>query len=92
VASVSNYSDATYTNGLDNDSALLSLLTLWSGSGDGSSIAAITHDLVDDDVMGGLGDDDFCYEAIDFADDFPGLAPGDFDAFGMGNDDRIPPL
>lgn len=92
VASVSNYSPATYTNGADFDAALLVLLTQWASVNDRSSIGAITHDGVDDDVFGGLGDDDFCYEAADIADDFPALAPPDFDAFGMGDDDRFAPF
>ncbi len=91
VASVSNYSPATYTNALDNDAALLVLLSQWASVNDRTTIAAITHDLVDDDVFGGLGDDDFCYEAADIADDFPAIVPPDFDAFGMGDDDRFGP-
>ena len=91
VASVGNYSPATYTDSLDNDAALLSLLTLWGSSSNSAGLGAITHDGNDDDIVGGLGDDDFCWEAADIADEFPALAPGDFNGLGMGSDDRIPP-
>ena len=39
--------------------------------------------------LGGTGDDDFCWEIIDVQ---PALTPADYNAFGMGMDQRIPPL
>jgi autotransporter-associated beta strand protein len=88
VGNTTTFNPATYTNGLDNDAALLTLLAQWVATNDSSSIGAITHDLDNDDLMGGTGDDDFCWEAIDVS---PGLAPSDFNAMGMGADQRIPP-
>ena len=84
VANTTTFSQATYTNGLDNDAALLTLLTQWSATNDSSSIGAITHDHVKDELFGGSGEDDFCWETIDVS---PGLAPSDFAA----GDQRIPP-
>jgi hypothetical protein len=89
VASTATYSAATYTNAGDNDAALLILLSQWSATSDGSSIGAITHDGDNDDLAGGMGDDDFCWEAIDVQ---PALTPSDYNALGMGTDQRIPPL
>jgi hypothetical protein len=90
-ASVGNYSPATYTDGMDNDSALLILLAQWGSFGDRSTIGAITHDLVNDDLIGGQGDDDFCWELPDVADNGPGGAPSDYNAPGMGSDERFGP-
>ena len=91
VQSVGNYSAATYTNPTDNDAALLTLLNQWSQFGNRMSLAAITHDGVNDNVYGGLNDDDFCWEAADIADDFPATAPPDYNAIGMGLDERFGP-
>ncbi|WP_254509590.1 autotransporter-associated beta strand repeat-containing protein [Anatilimnocola floriformis] len=90
VANTTTFSPATYTNGSDNDDALLTLLALWGSTGSNSTgLAPITHDGANDDLFGGLGDDDFCWEAADVVDS--GLAPTDFNAVGMGADQRIPP-
>ncbi|WP_254508661.1 autotransporter-associated beta strand repeat-containing protein [Anatilimnocola floriformis] len=90
VANTTTFSPATYTNGSDNDDALLTLLVLWGSTGSNSTgLAPITHDGANDDLFGGLGDDDFCWEAADVVDS--GLAPTDFNAVGMGADQRIPP-
>ena len=94
VASVSNYSPATYTDGMDNDAALLILLSNWASSGIIGTLGtnpAITHDGVDDDVWGELGDDAFCWEAADIADDFPAVAPPDYNAPLKGTDQRFGP-
>ena len=91
-ATTSTYSPATYTNPADNDAALLTLLTQWSGSSDRSSIAAISHDGADDDLFGGTGDDDFCWESVDLFDDLPALSPADFNASNMGSDERFGPF
>jgi Ca2+-binding RTX toxin-like protein len=88
VGNTTTFNAATYTNGSDNDAALLTLLAQWAATNDSSSIGAITHDLDNDDLNGGLGDDDFCWEAIDVS---PGFAPSDYNAPGMGVDQRIPP-
>jgi Ca2+-binding RTX toxin-like protein len=91
VASVGNYSPATYTLGSDNDAALLALLNAWGASSNRSSIGAITHDGADDDVYGNLGDDDFCWETADIVDDLPAINPPDYNAPFMGNDERFGP-
>ena len=78
-------------NPADNDSALLTLLAQWGSASDRSSIGAITHDGVADDLTGGTGDDDFCWETADVMSNFPGLTPADYNAFGMGTDERFGP-
>ena len=60
-------------------------------SSDRSSIAAITHDGANDDLFGSLGDDDFCWETADVVDNPPGISPPDFNAPGMGMDERFGP-
>ena len=75
-----------------NDFALMSLLSQWSGVGNRSSMAAITHDGADDDFYGSTGDDDFCWENLDVLEDFPAPAGADFNATGMGTDERFGPL
>jgi fibronectin-binding autotransporter adhesin len=91
VTTVSNYSDATYADGADNDAGLLALLIEWSSTGQKTTLAAITHDGDDDDVYGGLGDDNFCWEEADIVDQLPSVTPPDFNAPGMGFDDRFGP-
>jgi len=91
VASTTTYSAATYTNGADNDAALLTLLTQWGSASNRSSIAGITHDGANDDLAGGTGDDDFCWETADILDNFPSTSPNDFNAPGMGSDERFGP-
>ena len=90
-ANIANYPAASYSNPLDNDADLLTLLALWSSANDSSALGVITHDGANDDLYGGLGDDDFCWESIDVADNGPGGAPADFNAVGMGSDVRLPP-
>jgi fibronectin-binding autotransporter adhesin len=90
-ASAGTFSAATYTNGSDNDAALLILLTQWGGSNNRSSIGSITHDGVNDDLYGGLGDDDFCWEMVDVLDNPPGISPPDYNAPAMGSDERFGP-
>jgi fibronectin-binding autotransporter adhesin len=87
------FSPATYSSGGDNDAALLTLLTQWAATGDSAigPTLAITHDGLKDDVYGSLGDDDFCWEAADIADNYPGTTPPDFGAPGMGSDQRFGP-
>jgi Ca2+-binding RTX toxin-like protein len=91
LPNTTTYNSATYSSATDNDAALLTLLAQWSGASDRTSIAAITHDGQDDDLFGGSGDDDFSWETLDQFDDFPSLAPADFNAFGMGTDERFGP-
>lgn len=91
TASTNTYSAATYTNPADNDAALLTLLTQWGSVGDRNSLAAITHDGADDDLFGGLGDDDFSWEFSDLLDDTSALSPADFNAANMGLDERFGP-
>jgi autotransporter-associated beta strand protein len=95
VASVGNYDANIYTNPLDNDAALLSMLAQWASFGTRGTLGTnppITHDGVNDDVFGGLGDDDFCWEAADIADEFPAVAPPDYNGIGMGADERFGPM
>lgn len=91
LASTSTYSAATYTNPTDNDAALLTLLAQWSASSDRSSLSGINHDGANDNIIGSTGDDDFCWENADVVDEPPGLNPSDFNAFGMGTDERFGP-
>ncbi|WP_425616767.1 autotransporter-associated beta strand repeat-containing protein [Anatilimnocola sp. NA78] len=92
VASVGPFSAATYSSGTDNDAALLALLNIWGTSNLRTGLATITHDGVDDDVYGKLGDDDFCWEAADVADQGPtALSPPDFQVPGNGTDERFGP-
>ncbi|WP_425619316.1 autotransporter-associated beta strand repeat-containing protein [Anatilimnocola sp. NA78] len=92
VASVGPFSAATYSNATDNDAALLALLNIWGTSNLRTGLATITHDGVDDDVYGKLGDDDFCWEAADVADQGPtALSPPDFQVPGNGTDERFGP-
>ncbi len=91
VASVGDYAATNYSNPGDNDAALLALLTSWSVSGDRTSLGTIAHDGADDDLMGSTGDDDFCWEAADLVDEFPKLTPPDYNAPGMGADERFGP-
>ena len=91
VASVSDFGASTYSNVTDNDAALLTLLAQWSSAGNRSSLGTITHDGADDDLFGSTGDDDFCWEAADVADEFPKLIPPDFNAPLMGTDERFGP-
>jgi fibronectin-binding autotransporter adhesin len=91
LATASNYSPATYTNPADNDAALIGLLFQWATASDPTSIAPISHDGANDDLFGGQGDDDFCWEVADVLDNAPGISPPDYGAFGMGFDQRINP-
>lgn len=91
VASVGEYSPLSYSNPGDNDAALLTLLAQWSMSSDRSSLGIIAHDGADDDLWGSTGDDDFCWEAADIADEFPATTPPDYNAPGMNNDERFGP-
>ena len=88
VANIGNFPAANYANGADNDSSLLTLLALWGASSDNSVLGAVSHDGANDDLFGGTGDDDFCWEAIDVS---PTIAPSDYNTFGMGADARISP-
>ena len=46
----------------------------------------------EDDIFGGIGDDDFCWETLDLLDDLPAMSPADFNATNMGTDDRFGPM
>jgi Ca2+-binding RTX toxin-like protein len=92
VASTTTFSATLYTDGGDNDNALLTLLALWGSTGSNSTgLAAITHDGANDDLFGSTGDDDFCWEAADIVEHFPLTTPPDYLQPGMGADQRIPP-
>ena len=94
VPSVGNYGVDSYANPADNDFALLTLLNSWAGAGTAlsrSSLAAITHDGVDDDIYGDTGDDDFCWEMADILDQGGKLTPPDYNAPNMGADERFGP-
>jgi hypothetical protein len=91
VASTSSFGAQTYSNPSDNDAALLSLMTLWGTSSDRSLLAPISHDAVNDELVGDIGDDDFCWETIDILDETPALNPSDFNGPGMGLDERFGP-
>jgi fibronectin-binding autotransporter adhesin len=91
VASTTTYSPATYRNLADNDAALLTLLSQWASSGDRSSLAAITHDGANDDLWGSTGNDDFAWESADVLDAPPMFTLPDFNAPGMGSDERFGP-
>jgi autotransporter-associated beta strand protein len=92
MANTATYSSATYTNGSDNDAALITLLAQWGSASNRASIGAITHDGVDDDLAGGQGDDDFCWELADIMEDPAAAAPSDFNAVGFGTDERFGPI
>ena len=88
------FNAATYTRGTDNDAALLTLLASWAASSNRGTLGtspAITHDGANDDLWGSTGDDDFCWEAADVLDNFPGTSPSDYNAAGMGTDERFGP-
>jgi VCBS repeat-containing protein len=91
VPTVGNFIADNYTDGTDNDAALLNLLMSWSSMKDRSLLAAISHDGDDDDVYGFVGDDDFCWEEADVADEGGSLVPPDFNANQMGSDVRFGP-
>jgi fibronectin-binding autotransporter adhesin len=93
-ASTATYSPATYSNSMDNDLALIALLTLWGTSNDYGTLGSspsISHDGDNDDLFGGLGDDAFCWELPDVLDNPPGIDPPDFNAPSQGNDERFGP-
>jgi Ca2+-binding RTX toxin-like protein len=92
LPNTSTYSSTTYSSGTDNDAALLTLLAQWGSASNRSGIAGITHDGVNDDLYGGTGDDDFCWETADILDNLPGTTPPDFNAFAMGTDERFGPM
>jgi Ca2+-binding RTX toxin-like protein len=91
AASTTTFGAPTYSSPLDNDAALLNLLTQWASSKDRSGLGTVTHDGADDDLFGKLGDDELSWEAIDILDDPPAGSPSDFNTFGMGDDVRFGP-
>ena len=94
LASTSTYSAATYTDPMDNDAALITLLGQWaatSNRGTLGTVPSITHDGQNDDLWGGTGDDDFCWELADVLDNPPALSPPDYNALGQGTDERFGP-
>jgi Ca2+-binding RTX toxin-like protein len=91
VASTTTYNAVTYSKATDNDAALLTLLAQWGATSSSAGIGAITHDGQNDNLFGYTGDDDFCWETIDILEDFPAVAPADFNGFGMGTDERFGP-
>ncbi len=94
VASTSTYNAATYTLPSDNDAALLTLLAQWATLGNRGSLGtspAITHDGANDDLFGSAGDDDFCWETADVIEHIPGTSPPDYNALGLGMDERFGP-
>jgi fibronectin-binding autotransporter adhesin len=93
VASTTTYNPATYFNPAASDAALLTLLAQWSLSNNNSGAISmgIQHDGANDDVYGSTGDDDFCWEAADTLESPPLYLLPDFNAFGMGTDERFGP-
>jgi fibronectin-binding autotransporter adhesin len=91
VASTTTYNPVTYFNPAASDAALLTLLAQWSLSNDNSGALGIQHDGANDDVFGGTGDDDFCWESADTLDSPPFFQLPDFNATGMGTDERFGP-
>ena len=91
VPNTTSFSSANYTNPADNDSALLTLLTTWASTSTRGGLGAITHDGANDDLFGYTGDDDFCWESADVVENLPMLTPPDFNASGMGSDERFGP-
>jgi autotransporter-associated beta strand protein len=91
LPNTTTFNTATYVDALDFDSALLTLLAQWGAASNRGSLAAITHDGADDDLFGSTGDDDFCWETPDILDDLPALNPPDYNAAGMGSDERFGP-
>lgn len=91
VASTTTFGSNTYSNISDNDAALLTLLSQWAVSNNRSTLGIITHDSQNDDLYGGTGDDDFCWESADIADNPPALNPSDYNTLGMGTDERFGP-
>jgi fibronectin-binding autotransporter adhesin len=91
LLAVGNVSATTYSNPADNDAALLRLLFAWGSVSDRTPIGAIRHDGLNDDLIGGEQDDDFCWEMVDISDDPPYHAPSDFNAIGQGADERFEP-
>ena len=91
LANTSTFSAATYSNPADNDLSLLALLAQWGSTSTRGLLGVVTHDGDNDDLWGGLGDDDFNWESIDLSDFPPGLAPTDYNAPGQGNDERFNP-
>lgn len=92
LANTSTFPAANYVNPADNDAQLLIVLALWGSTSTRSgALGSISHDLANDDLFGSLGDDDFCWEAADIADNVPAVAPVDYLALGMGADERFGP-
>lgn len=91
AANTTTFTGTIHSNPADNDAALLTLLAQWGSSSDRSSLATISHDAADDDMSGGTGDDDFCWETLDILDEMPAMNPGDFNSPGMGSDERFGP-
>jgi Ca2+-binding RTX toxin-like protein len=94
LATTATFPAANYTNAADNDAAMLIVLAAWSAPINtiSGSLGVISHDGDNDDLWGGLGDDDFCWELADVVDNPPGASPPDYQAPGMGTDQRINPI
>ena len=92
LANTSTFPATNYTNPADNDAQLLIVLASWGNASTISvSLGSISQDGANDDLFGGLGDDDFCWEAADVVDNPPGVFPVDFLTVGMGADERFGP-
>jgi autotransporter-associated beta strand protein len=90
VSQATVFPPATYSRSTDNDAALLALLVEWSAMETRLNLNAISHDSDDDDLVGERGNDDYCWEAADVADE-GGVKPNNFNAPSMGTDERFGP-
>lgn len=65
VPSTTTFGRPSYSNVSDNDAALLTLLNQWSSTSSILGSPIVSHDGQNDDLVGGTGDDDFCWESFD---------------------------
>jgi Ca2+-binding RTX toxin-like protein len=90
VSQATVFPPATYSRATDNDNALLALLVEWSAMETRMNLIGVSHDGDDDDLVGERGNDDYCWEAADVADE-GGVKPNNFNAPSMGTDFRFGP-
>ncbi|QDU26643.1 Hemolysin, chromosomal [Anatilimnocola aggregata] len=91
------YAANTYSDPMDNDAALLALLTAWQGNSNAAApppevlaLLPILTDNSDDDAWGGNGSDLFSWDAADMADEsLTAPGPNDFNNPATGPDVRL---
>ncbi|QDU29791.1 Hemolysin, chromosomal [Anatilimnocola aggregata] len=92
------YAANTYSDPMDNDAALLALLTAWQGNSNAAApppevlalLPIIAPDGSDDDAWGGNGSDLFSWDAADMADEsLTAPGPNDFNNPATGPDVRL---